>query len=74
MKEELASDNLDIKIKKSKGVFVVLHSCYPSTWKGKMGGWWISGQPGLHRETLPKKKKKQEEKEVLGKTICLKVW
>jgi hypothetical protein len=45
---------------------------YPSTWEAEAGGFlssrpawsteWVPGQPGLHRETLPRKNKNQKPK------------
>jgi hypothetical protein len=50
---------------------VVVHAFNPSTWEGEAGGFLISrpawsteyvpGQPGLYRETLPQKRKKQNK-------------
>jgi hypothetical protein len=50
---------------------VVVHTFNPSTWEAEAGGFlnsrpaWstksVSGQPGLYRETLPRKTKKKKE-------------
>jgi hypothetical protein len=54
----------------AKSRAVVAHTFNPSTWEAEAGrslssrpAWsteWVSGQPGLHRETLSQKKKKKE--------------
>jgi hypothetical protein len=53
-------------------VVVVAHAFNPSTWEAEAGGFlssraawstkWVPGQPGLHRETLSRKNKKQTNK------------
>jgi hypothetical protein len=59
-------------IKESIGPAVVAHTFNPSTWEAEAGGFlssrpawfteWVPGQPGLHRETLSRKKKKINKK------------
>jgi hypothetical protein len=51
---------------------VVVHAFNPSTWEAETGGFlssrpvwptkWVPGQPGLHRETLSRKKQKSKNK------------
>jgi hypothetical protein len=58
----------DIKDRTSRAV--VVHTFNPNTWEAEAGeflsskpAWsteWVPGQPGLHRETLSKKKKKKD--------------
>jgi hypothetical protein len=59
---------------KKIGQAVVAHAFNPRTWEAEAGtflssrpAWfteWVSGQPGLHRETLPRiKKHKQQQKQ-----------
>jgi hypothetical protein len=53
------------------GQVVVAHAFNPSTWEAEAGGFlssrpawsteWVPGQPGLHRETLSRKKTKQNK-------------
>jgi hypothetical protein len=62
------------------GRAVVAHAFNPSTWEAEASGFlssrpawstkWVPGQPGLHRETLSRKKKKKEKKE---KNYCINV-
>ena len=57
------------KLQQSRAV--VAHACNPSTWEAEAGGFlssrsawsteWVPGQPGLHRETLSRKNKKQNK-------------
>jgi hypothetical protein len=37
---------------------MVMHICNPSTWETETGGSRVRAQPGIHRETLSQKKKK----------------
>jgi hypothetical protein len=37
-----------------------IHICNLSTWKVETEGWKVQGQPGIHSEILPSKKKKKE--------------
>jgi hypothetical protein len=51
---------------------VVAHTFNPSTWEAEAGGFlssrpawsteWVPGQPGLHRETLSRRNKKNQKK------------
>ena len=53
------------------GQAVVAHAFNPSTWEAEAGRFlssrpvwsteWVPGQPGLHRETLSRKKKKKKK-------------
>jgi hypothetical protein len=55
---------------------VVGHAFNPSTWEAEAGGFlssrpawstkWVPGQPGLHRETLSRKKPKNKTKQKAG--------
>jgi hypothetical protein len=57
---------------------VVVHTFNPSTWEAEAGrflslrtAWsteWVSGQPGLHRETLSWQNKKQKQNQKQNKT------
>jgi hypothetical protein len=60
---------------------VVAHTFNPSTWEAEAGGFlssrpawsteWVSGQPGLHRETLSQKKKTKNGEQPLKSNIQL---
>jgi hypothetical protein len=51
---------------------VVGDICNISTWEAEAGRFWVPGQPGIHRETLPKKKN-WKRKEAKGK-LMFEVW
>jgi hypothetical protein len=38
---------------------MVAQAYYPSTWEAEAGGSWVSGRPGLHRETPSQEVNKQ---------------
>jgi hypothetical protein len=45
------------------GLGMVAHTCNPSIWEAEAGGMRVSGQPGLHSETLSVSKRDRGEKE-----------
>jgi hypothetical protein len=64
---------------------MVPHAFNPSTWEAEAGGFlssrpaWsteqVSGQPGLHRETLSRKtKKKKKKKKKIDQRLDLAAW
>jgi hypothetical protein len=67
-----AQDSLHIK---TDQLGVVVHAFNPRTWEAEAGeflisrpAWstdWVPGQPGLHRETLSRKKKKKTDQSAL---------
>jgi hypothetical protein len=64
-------------IKNQWGQAVVAHAFNPNTWEAEAGGFlssrpawsteWVPGQPGLHRETLSQKTKKQNKTKTKNK-------
>jgi hypothetical protein len=68
------------ELKKERGWAVVAHAFNPNTWEAEAGEFLSSrpawsteqdpGQPGLHRETLPRKTKRKKKKEEEKKKSC----